>query len=74
MRFQRTSIGGWELPVYLRSSVYCLVAAGLVLCGGLRQAWAAPATTTVLAIASGGGAATTVTSGSVVTVGENLLL
>jgi trimeric autotransporter adhesin len=68
MRFQRTSIGGRELPVYLCSSAYCLVAAGLVLCGGLRQAWAAPVTTTVLAIASGGGAATTVTSGSVVTL------
>jgi hypothetical protein len=68
MRFKRTSIRGRELPVYLRSSVYCLVAAGLVLCGGLRQAWGAPASTTVLGIASGGGAATTVTSGSVVTL------
>jgi trimeric autotransporter adhesin len=68
MRSQRPSTGGRELPVCLRSSVYYLVAAGLVLCGDLRQAWAAPATTTVLAIASGGGAATAVTSGSVVTL------
>jgi hypothetical protein len=68
MRFQRTSIGGLVLPISLRTSVCFVTAVWLAMCGGLRQAWASPATSTVLAMTSGGSGVTTVTSGSVVTL------
>jgi trimeric autotransporter adhesin len=68
MRFQRTSLGGRELPISLRASVCLVASVCLALCGGLRQAWASPATTTVLAIASSGSVVTTVTTGSVITL------
>jgi hypothetical protein len=67
MHSQRTSIRGRELPVSLRTSVCFVTAVCLAMCGGLRQAWASPATTTVLAIASSGSVVTTATAGSVVT-------
>jgi trimeric autotransporter adhesin len=69
MHFQRTFIGGRELPALLRP-LWCFIA--IVSFGqgvGLLPAWAAsaPATTT-LSVTSGGNAVTTVAPGSVVTL------
>jgi hypothetical protein len=68
MRFQRTSIGGRELPVSLRAFFRLIAVVCLAMGAGLPQAWAVTATTTTLAITSGGSVVTTVTSGSVVTL------
>jgi len=69
MRFQRTLIGGAELPPLLRP-LWCFIA--VVSFGqwvGLLPAWAAPAPTiTTLSVVSGGNAVTTVAPGSVVTL------
>ena len=69
MRFQRTLIGGGELPPLLRP-LWCFIA--VVSFGqwvGLLPAWAAPAPTiTTLSVTSGGNAVTTVAPGSVVTL------
>jgi hypothetical protein len=49
--------------------LFLFAGAGIVLCSGAHETWAAPATTTTtLAVSSAEGAVTTVTSGSVVTL------
>jgi len=69
MRFQRTLIGGGELPALLRP-LWCFIA--VVSFGqsvGLLPAWAAPAPTiTTLSVISGGNAVASVASRSVVTL------
>ena len=69
MRFQRTLIGGGELPALLRP-LWCFIAVVSFGQGvGLLPAWAAPAPTiTTLSVTSGGNAVTTVAPGSVVTL------
>ena len=69
MRFQRTLIGGGELPALLRP-LWCFIAVVSFGQGvGLLPAWAAPAPTiTTLSVISGGNAVTTVAPGSVVTL------
>src|ERR1700684_1220029 len=69
MRFQRTLIGGGELPALLRP-LWCFIAVVCLGQGvGLLPAWAAPAPTiTTLSVTSGGNAVTTVAPGSVVTL------
>ena len=69
MRFQRTLIGGGELPSLLRP-LWCVIAVVSFGQGvGLLPAWAAPAPTiTTLSVTSGGNAVTTLAPGSVVTL------
>ena len=69
MRFQRTLIGGRELPALLRPFVYFVRVVLFVQCVGLLPAWAAPApTVTTLSVTSGGNTVATVAQGSVVTL------
>jgi trimeric autotransporter adhesin len=69
MRFQRTLIGGRELPALLRSLRCFIAVVSFGQCVGMLPAWAAPAPTiTTLSVTSGGNAVTTVASGSVVTL------
>src|SRR5271163_5368368 len=74
MRFQRTLIGGGELPAFLRT-LWCLTAVasfGQVV--GPLPVWAEPAATiTTLSVTSGGNAVATVASGSVVTLTATVL-
>jgi hypothetical protein len=74
MRFQRTLIGGGELPALLRP-LWCFIAVVSFGQGvGLLPAWAAPAPTiTTLSVTSGGNAVTTVAAGSVVTLTATVL-
>src|ERR1700722_341044 len=69
MRFQRTLIGGGELPSLLRPLWFVIAVVSFGHGVGLLPAWAAPAPTiTTLSVTSGGNAVTRVAPGSVVTL------